>query len=135
MHDHDQRFKMLIQEFFKEFLELFFAPWAKRLDCGAVEWLDKEVFADPPQGNRRVLDLVAKLATREPVISLAPGEPEHWLALVHIEIESPDRAQQLQRRMFDYYHLLRRKYQMPVLPIAIFLKGISLPLHLSEIRR
>jgi hypothetical protein len=37
--DHDQRFKNLIQTFFREFLLLFFATWAERLDCSAVEWL------------------------------------------------------------------------------------------------
>jgi hypothetical protein len=48
MTDHDQRFKALIREFFGYFLRLFFADWADRLDCDAVEWLDKEVFPDPP---------------------------------------------------------------------------------------
>ena len=62
--DHDQRFKVLIQEFFVEFLLLFFAAWAERFDCSAVEWLDKEVFLAPPQGEKRQLDLVAKLRLR-----------------------------------------------------------------------
>ena len=48
MHDHDQRFKMLIQVFFAEFLVLFFHEWAERFDATSVEWLDKEVFPDPP---------------------------------------------------------------------------------------
>ncbi len=30
--DHDQRFKTLIQEFFADFLRLFFADWAARFD-------------------------------------------------------------------------------------------------------
>ena len=62
--DHDQRFKILIQTFFLEFLLLFFKEWAERLDATAVEWLDKEVFLDPPDGPRRVLDLVGKLPPR-----------------------------------------------------------------------
>ena len=53
MMDHDQRFKTLIQEFFDAFLRLFFQVWAGRLDATTVEWLDKEVFLDPPQGGRR----------------------------------------------------------------------------------
>ena len=32
MCDHDQRFKTLLKEFFADFLRLFFAPWAERLD-------------------------------------------------------------------------------------------------------
>src|ERR1019366_1513648 len=122
MHDHDQRFKNLIREFFAEFLLLFFAQWAQRLDCSQVEWLDKEVFGDPPSGDRSVLDLVAKLPAREPIPGHEPNDLGVWLALVHIEIESPDKAAPLRPRMFDYYTALRKRYDLPVLPIALFLK-------------
>ena len=71
--DHDQRFKKLIQVFFREFLLLFFAAWAERLDCTAVEWLEKEVFPDPPEGQRHILDLVGKLPTRQGVPGQRPG--------------------------------------------------------------
>src|SRR5581483_3534174 len=98
--DHDQRFKNLIREFFADFLRLFFASWAARLDCSAVEWLDKEVFDDPPQGSRQVLDLVAKLPTLRAVPDPQKSSSESWLALVHIEIESPDEAAPLRSRMF-----------------------------------
>src|SRR3954452_9605902 len=118
MHDPDQRFKALIQEFFEDFLLLFFADWAARLDCSKVEWLDKEVFPDPPEGTRRVLDLVAKLPTRQGIANSGPEELEQWLALVHIEIESPDKATPLRPRRFRYYVHLRDKYGMPVLPIG-----------------
>ena len=97
MLDHDQRFKTLIREFFRDFLALFFADWERRLDCDAAEWLDKEVFPDPPEGPRRILDLVAKVPTRDAVRGQTAGESESWLALIHIEIESPDRATPLDR--------------------------------------
>jgi hypothetical protein len=118
--DHDQRFKTLLQEFFAEFLRLFFAAWAERLDCARVVWLDKEVFPDPPHGKRRILDLVAKVPTRRPVPG--QGEVEHWLALVHIEIESGDKATPLRGPMFRAYMHLRERHQLPVLPIGIFLQ-------------
>ena len=120
--DHDQRFKILIQVFFQEFLLLFFRTWAERLDAAAVEWLDKEVFPDPPEGHRQVLDLVGKLRTRQAVPGQRTGEPDQWLALVHIEIESPDKATPLRPRMFDAYVQLRRKHGLPVLPIALYLR-------------
>src|SRR5437899_2230894 len=82
--DHDQRFKTLIQFFFQDFLLLFFKSWAERLDASAVEWLDKEVFPDPPEGQRQILDLVGKLSTRRGVPGQRAGEVERWLALVHI---------------------------------------------------
>lgn len=122
MEDHDQRFKTLIQEFFGDFLQLFFKPWAERLDCSKVEWLDKEVFPNPPEGQRRVLDIVAKLPTLVGVPGQRPSETESWLALVHIEIESPDKAAPLRPRMFQSYVHLRDKHTLPVLPIALYLK-------------
>ena len=120
--DHDQRFKNLIKVFFKEFLLLFFKEWAARLDVGAVEWLDKEVFPEPPEGPRSMLDLVGKLPTRQVAHGQRPGESDQWLALVHIEIESPDKATPLRPRMFDAYVQLRRHHRLPVLPIGMFLQ-------------
>ena len=120
--DHDQRFKILIQTFFADFLRLFFAPWAQRLDVDAVEWLDKEIFLDPPEGRRRVLDLVGKLPTRQAVPGPRAGDAEQWLALVHIEIESPDTSAPLRPRMFEAYTHLRRQDGLPVLTIGLFLR-------------
>src|SRR5438132_13538987 len=90
MSDHDQRFKGLLREFFADFFRLFFAAWAERLDFTRVEWLDKEVFPEPPQGKRRFLDLVAKIATRQVVPSQRPGQNDSWIALIHIDIEHAD---------------------------------------------
>jgi hypothetical protein len=120
--DHDQRFKVLLQTFFAEFLLLCFRPRAERLDATAVTWLDKEVFPEPPEGQRRILDLVGKLPTRRPVPGQRPGEADHWLALVHIEIESPDEATPLRPRICDAYFNLRRKHGLPVLPLAMHLR-------------
>jgi hypothetical protein len=80
------------------------------------------VFPDPPEGYRRVLDLVAKVPTRRGVPGQRPGEPEQWLALMHVEIESPDKATPLRSRMFWSYANLRQKYGLPVLPIGVFLR-------------
>ena len=114
--DHDQRFKTLIREFFAEFLRLFFADWAARLDLDCVEWLDKEVFSDPPEGKRHELDLVAKVPLRQ------DSAADFTILLVHVEIESPDRTTALKPRLPYYYHFLRDKCQLPVLPIVIYLK-------------
>jgi hypothetical protein len=116
--DHDQRFKTLIREFFADFLRLFFAVWAERFDLNRVEWLDKEVLPNPPEGSRHLLDLVAKLHAKQPV-----GEKnENLLALVHIEIEAPDRTTELKPRLPSYYVHLRDEHQLSVLPIVIYLK-------------
>jgi len=115
MAEHDQRFKVLLQEFLPEFLRLFFPERAELFDLEQVEWLDKELFVDPPQGDVLLLDLVARLHLRS-------AEREAALALVHIEVESRDAVVAIRRRMFDYYVPLRRNHNCPVLPIAVYLR-------------
>jgi len=113
--DHDQRFKSIIREFFADFLKLFFADWAVRLDLTRIEWLTQELLPDPPDGDRHIVDLVAKLPTLKPV-------GDSCLLLVHVEIESPDKTTLLEPRLPGYYLHLKNAHQLPVLPIVIYLK-------------
>jgi hypothetical protein len=130
--DHDQRLKTLLKEFFAEFLGLFFPAWVDRFDCTRIDWLDKEVFIEPPQGDRRFLDLVAKLPTKQPP-GKATGDAETWIALVHVEVEAADSVAPLRPRMFCYYQTLRLRHELPVLPIGLYLKvgleGIGWDVH------
>jgi hypothetical protein len=119
--DHDQRFKALIREFLREFIRLFFPEWYERIDFDNIEWLDKEIFLDPPAGETRDLDLVAKVRVRQAVESQRPGEPEGWIILIHIEVEADDRLTRLRPRMHDYYKGLRDRYRMPVWSLALYL--------------
>ena len=120
--DHDQRFKGLIVEFFREFLYCFFPDWAARFDLDSVDWLTQEIFPDPPQGVRRALDLVCRLRLKPGVAPPFEGGAEGGLVLVHVEIESNDRIAGFRRRCFEYYSDLRRKYDLPVWPIGLFLR-------------
>jgi hypothetical protein len=120
--DHDQRLKTLIREFLREFFFLFFPLWAERFDFTCVEWLDKEVFLDPPQGEHRVADLVVKLGTRQELKGQRAGESDRLLALIHIEVESEDRAKRLRPRMPTFYEQLRQRHGLAVLPIAVYLR-------------
>jgi hypothetical protein len=119
--DHDQRLKVLLKEFFEAFFFCFFPAWAARFEFTDIDWLDKELFLAPPQGEKRQLDLVARLKLR-------PGAPppragvDDLVALVHVELESRDSAAAFRPRMFDYYIQLRRDTGLPVLPIALFLR-------------
>jgi hypothetical protein len=114
MAEHDQRFKALLREFLGDFLELFFPERAAGLDLKHVEWLDKEFFINPPQGDVLLLDLVARLPVR------AAGQAA--LALLHIEVESREAVTAIRRRMFDYYSVLRRDHKGPIMPIAVYLR-------------
>jgi hypothetical protein len=119
--DHDQRLKVLLKEFFEQFFLAFFLPWAVRFEFTAVDWLDKELFLAPPQGEKRQLDLVARLHLR-------PGAPppregvSDLVALVHVELESRASTVAFRPRMFEYYVQPRRDTGLPVLPIGVFLR-------------
>src|SRR5437764_2368195 len=119
--DHDQRLKVLLKEFFEAFFGCFFPAWAARFEFTDIDWLDKELFLAPPLGERRQLDLVARLRLR-------PGAPPprvgvtDLVALVHVELESRASAMAFRPRMFEYYVQLRRETGLPVLPIGLFLR-------------
>src|SRR5262249_43848844 len=119
--DHDQRLKVRLKEFFEQFFLCFFPAWAARFDFSDVTWLDKEVFLAPPQGEKRQLDLVARLRLRPEAPPPQPGLTD-LLVLVHVEVESRESVQAFRPRMFEYYGQLRRGSQLPVLPIGLFLR-------------
>jgi hypothetical protein len=119
--DHDQRLKVLLKEFFAQFFLCFFPAWAERFDFTAIDWLDKELFLAPPQGEKRQLDLVAKLRLREGAPPPREGVTD-LVALVHVEVETRKSAVALRPRMFDYWVQLRRDLGLPVLLIGLFLR-------------
>src|SRR5439155_15668794 len=119
--DHDQRLKVLLKEFFEQFFRCFFPVWAERFEFTAIDWLDKELFLAPPQGEKRQLDLVARLRLRPGALPPRVGVTD-LVALVHVELESRASARALRPRMFEYYVQLRRDTGLPVLPIGLFLR-------------
>jgi hypothetical protein len=135
MAEHDQRFKTLLREFFPEFLQLFFPDLAARLDLSRPEWLDKELFPDPPHGEALVLDLVARVR-RLPPPDASDQPAGDAVALVHVEVESREAVATFRRRMFQYYEILRRQNDVPVLPVAVYLRvglnGIGIDVYTEE---
>ena len=84
MADHDQRLKVAVPEFLAEFIDLVLPTgWAGRFACPSAEWLTQEIFVDPPKGERRLLDLVARVSVTRSV----EGSGQ---VLLHAEIESAD---------------------------------------------
>jgi len=75
---HDQLAKTLISTFFADFLSLTLSDTAPRLRPAEAVFLDKEIFTDWPDGDRRELDLLARV----------PVEQEDLCLLIHVEIES-----------------------------------------------
>ncbi len=107
--NHDQLFKDLLSSYFIDFLELFAPEVLRFSDPSTLEFVDKEVFADLPEGQRGEADLCARLKFRE-------GER---IFLVHLEHEAQRRGG-FGLRMFDYYVRLHLKYRCPIYPVALF---------------
>jgi len=117
MDDHDQRLKSLLEEFLPEFMALFFPQRDGRFVFSQLERLKQDAFLDPPEGERRQLDLVAKLPT-----TVSTGDhSEDCLIVIHIEVDSATSATRLRNRMFQYYAYLERSHGLPVLPIGLYI--------------
>jgi len=112
----------LLEEFIVEFFQLFFPEWFARFDWSRLEWLRSEIFPDPPKGQRRSMDLVARVPVRQSLATGDSPQEEQWITLIHIEVESEDRAASIRGRMPEYFWMLRHRYGLPVLPIALFLR-------------
>lgn len=125
MAEHDQRFKQLVPVFAQELLLLTLPAWADRCDCAPAVWLQQDLFVDPPHGETRHVDLVARVRLREAVDPEQAEQEPPWQALLHVEVEAGDSVAELRGRVHDYRSLLRMKYRLPVLSLAVYL-GVSL---------
>ena len=112
MTSHDQLSKSLIKLFFADFLHLIDPESAPRLRAAEATFLDKEDFTDWPAGDRRELDILAKV----------PVERKERPLLVHVEIETQFGAG-IELRIWEYFMMLRVRHALPVLPILVTLRG------------
>ena len=107
--DHDQLFKLLLQTFFREFLQVFAPDLHRNLIRATIHFLDKELIRR--QGGLRktkLVDLVAR-------VKLGRGE---GFVLVHIEHQAR-RERDIGRRLFLYAAWLIQRYGLPVYPILL----------------
>ena len=118
MPEHDQRLKTLLREYLRELIALRFPEWVHRFDFGTVDWMEQELFLDPPRGERRELDLVARVSLHDPIDGVAQ-------LLLHVEVESGDSVADLRSRMPRYHNLLMYKTGLPVLSLGLYL-GVGL---------
>jgi hypothetical protein len=119
--DHDQRLKAAIKSEFSDVIDLMLPRWLPCFRFPELEWLEQELFETPPQGQRRAVDLVARIPTTEPVVTAADDAPaQACVGLVHLELEGQDPLHIMRQRMHNYRHELRRKFRLPVLPLCIY---------------
>lgn len=117
--DYDQKLKLLVVLFFREFLELFFPQFAAEIDwTRPLEFLDKELQTIVPKAARKTVDVLVKAHTRRAVE--AGGHTRG--VLLHIELEANASRRQLARRMFRYFSRGLDWFNLPIIPIAVYLQ-------------
>jgi len=109
----DEAFKKLMQEFFFEFLELFFPQFMyEQLDRGQANFLMQELLVDVVGGKRKTLDLL--------VVTKRVGSDVN--VLVHLEPQSTHQNDFATRMLVYYgrlYELFRKKHKA-IIPISVF---------------
>ena len=107
--DHDQLFKELLSTFFIEFVELFLPEVAALMERGSITFLPQEYFTDLITGDRKIIDLIAKVRFQ--------GQDAFFI--IHLENQSFSEAE-FARRMFFYFAKLHQEYLLPIYPVVIF---------------
>ncbi|MEM7533726.1 MAG: hypothetical protein AAF639_16195 [Chloroflexota bacterium] len=127
---------------------LFYEVKAARLDWNGLEFIDKELIINFPGQVMRITDVVARVPVKnavEPALQTTvdeliiprgkqgesdesaddtEDEPEQKaeFIIVHIDAEA-NKPKPIPNRMFEYYGLLRIIEDIPVLPIALIIRG------------
>lgn len=109
MVNHDRSFKMLINTFFADFVELFFPELADYLDKSSLVPQDKEIFTDLTEGETHEADLVFRARFKD----------SDSFFLVHVEAQA-QRQPDFPQRMFSYFARLHEKHKIKIYPIVIF---------------
>ena len=116
--DYDARFKSLLTNFFREFLELFVPEFAAQIDWRHPPvFLDKELQSIALESGPKTVDLLVKVWSKE-----APRHgTQERLCLIHIEVEARRSRDALGKRVSHYINRIDEKFDLPVLPIAVYL--------------
>ena len=107
--DHDRLFKELLENFFADFVELFFPEAHAAMDWGNIKFLQQEVFTDVTRGDKHLVDILVETRLK--------GEP--GIVLVHVENQAQAQSD-FAERMFIYFSRLYQEHRCRILPIAVF---------------
>lgn len=108
--DHDHLFKEVLQDFFEEFLHLFFPKIWTEIDFAHLKFLDKELFNDTGRRKSKEVDLVVETRLKG----------ENSLILVHVE-QQAQYEPGFNERMFLYFsRLVEENPGKRIIPIALF---------------
>lgn len=108
--DHDHLFKELLQDFFEEFIALFFPNIYEEVDFAHLKFLDKELFNDTQRRKSREVDIAVETKLKD----------EGGLILIHVE-QQAQYEDDFNERMFLYFsRLLEEHPGTRIIPIALF---------------
>ena len=109
-HDkHDELFKLLLETFFADFIDLFFPQVSRLMEREHLEFRSQEVITDVLDQEKHVVDILVETRLKG----------EEGLILIHVENQS-QRLPDYNRRMFKYFARLYEKYQQKILPIVVY---------------
>src|SRR5699024_12640487 len=106
---HDKLCKELINEFFIEFLDAFVPEVHDNIDYHVIKPLPDEVYTDLLKWSTRRFDIVIETTLKG----------TDAVVIIHVEPQSY-KQNDFHKRMYHYFSLLYNKYQMPIVPIAVF---------------
>lgn len=106
---HDRLFKELLENFFSEFVEIFFPQVYEAIDLEHIQFLKQEFFTDVTRGDKHVVDILVQTTLKE-----EPG-----IILVHVESQASIQRD-FAERMFIYFSRLYQEHRCRILPIAVF---------------
>ena len=110
--NYDTPWKLVIEHFFKQFMEFFFPDTATEIDWTKPhEFADKELLALEKKGRvgKKISDKLVKVFKTN-------GDQAR--VIIHIEIQG-GRETSFPRRMFEYFYKIYNKHKMPLMCAAI----------------
>lgn len=113
MNRQDELWKAIIEEFFIEFLELFYPTLLPKIDFTQnFDFLDKDL----PKLFPEAIEIDRK-ADRIVKVPLKNGEIQ-WI-IIHVEVQGYKDAN-FARRMFTYYYRLADRFDVPITTLVIY---------------
>lgn len=106
---NDELFKVLLETFFYEFVDLFFPEISKLMDKNHLKFMKQEIITDVLDLEKHYVDILVETKLKG----------ENGIVLIHVENQA-QRDPEYNRKMFKYFSRLHEKYQKKILPIVIY---------------
>lgn len=107
--EHDKLFKQLLEEFFLEFVELFYPKISKLIDRNHLNFLKQEIITDVVDMDKHIVDIIVETKLAD----------EDGLVLIHVESQA-QRVPDYNRMLFKYFARLHEKHQRKIIPLVVY---------------